>query len=127
CSGSATLGAAGWALTLQSNDTNTLNEFGNYRNATVVGRKFDDRNADGSGAGDPGQGGFVINAYADANGDGSLSAAEFGAGAAGSAPPAAGTGAYSISGLKPGKYIVCEVQQPSWIQSYPAGPDECTG
>src|SRR5207245_763012 len=127
CTGSATLGADGWALTLSSGEVNVANDFGNYRKATVQGRKFDDRNADDSGSADPGQGGTVINAYADSNGDGILSAAEFAAGAAGSDTSVAVTGAYSISGLTPGSYIVCEVQQATWFQSYPTGSDECTG
>src|SRR4029079_17712252 len=110
----------GYAATLVSNQTVSGDDFGNYRNATITGRKFDDLNADGSDNGsDPGVGSFVVQAYLDSDGNGSLSAAEFTAGAAATDTTAAGTGAYTLSGLKPGKYVVCETQQPSWIESLP--------
>src|SRR5207237_856397 len=116
----ATLSGAdgGYAETLISNQAATGDDFGNYRNATISGRKFDDLNANGVDNSDPGVGGFTINAYAD-NGDGSLSAAEFAAGTAASTSTAA-NGSYTLSGLKPGSYIVCEIQQSSWIQSKPS-------
>src|SRR5438876_644933 len=47
-------------------------------------------------------------------------------GAAGKDTSVAVTGAYSISGLTPGSYIVCEVQQATWLHRYPTGPDQCT-
>ena len=34
-------------------------------------------------------------------------------------PTAAGTGVWSKTGLKPGDYIVCEVQKTNWHQSKP--------
>ena len=118
----------GYAFEIVASEDEVGNDFGNWQAATKEGRKFEDLNADGddeSGA-DPGKAGFVINAYLDGNGDGVLSATEFAAGAAGTNTTDA-TGAYSISGLMPGKYVVCEVQQTGWTQSYPTGTDECTG
>ena len=89
--------------------------------------KFNDLNANGvKDAGEPGLSGWVINAYADTDGDGILSLAEFTAGAAGTGTTDA-SGNYSIGGLTPGKYVVCEVLKTSWIQSFPGGADECTG
>jgi hypothetical protein len=82
------------------------------------GTKFHDHNANGvKDAGDEGLENWVINAYADVDGDGVLDAAEF-------VDPPAGTdttdanGDYSIT-LSPGKYIVCEEAQTDWFQSAP--------
>ncbi len=107
----------------------TGNDFGNWATATKEGRKFQDANGDGDdeGGADPGLGGWTINVYADSDGNGVLSSTEFAAGAVGTDTTDAGTGAYSIGSLAPGKYVVCEVQQADWVQTSPAGPDECTG
>ena len=55
----------------------------------------------------------MIKAYADTNGDGILQATE--TTVADSDTSAAGTGAYSLS-LNPGKYVICEDSQASWLQ-----------
>ena len=55
CTGSATLGADGYAITLTSGQTDADNDFGNYQNATKTGMKFNDLNANGvKDAGEPG-------------------------------------------------------------------------
>src|SRR5206468_11164053 len=85
---------------------------------TTSGVKFNDLNANGvKDVGEPGLAGWTISAYADGNGDGTLSATE-------AATPAAsattdGTGSYTLT-LSPGTYVVCEVLQPTWTQSRPA-------
>ena len=80
--------------------------------------KFHDQNTNGvKDAGEPGLSGWVINAYADANGNGIRDAGENTI--SGTATTGAG-GTYSIS-LIPGKYVVCEVQQSGWTQSFPSG------
>src|SRR2546426_2347095 len=85
---------------------------------TKSGVKFNDLNANGvKDVGEPGLAGWTISAYADGNGDGTLSATE-------AATPAAsattdGTGSYTLT-LSPGTYVVCEVLQPTWTQSRPA-------
>jgi uncharacterized protein (DUF2141 family) len=119
CSGATGAGAGGYTVVVTSSGTFAKRDFGNYRNATVAGRKFEDANANGSGTGDAGKGGFVINAYADSNGDGTLQASEFSAGAAATATSAVSDGSYTLTGLKPGKYVICEVQQANWFQSAP--------
>ena len=110
--------AGGWGITLTSGQLDSGNDFGNYRQATKSGTKFNDLNGNGQrNAGEPGLAGWTINAYADTNGNGTRDAGENTI--AGTATTAAG-GAYSMS-LKPGKYVVCEVQQATWTQSFPSG------
>ena len=94
------------------------NNFGNFRNATKSGMKFEDLNANGvKDAGEPGLAGWTIQAFADANSNGVRDAGENTV--AGSAVTGAG-GTYSMS-LTPGRYVVCEVQQAGWTQSFPSG------
>jgi SdrD B-like domain len=77
------------------------NDFGNYRPATISGRKFDDRGVDGSSAGDPGLPGWGI----------ALN---------GGAPTTTGPdGGFAFSGLRPGNYTVAEQQQAGWRQTTP--------
>ncbi len=115
--------AGGWAITLASGDVDSGNDFGNYRNATKSGMKFNDLDADGvKDAGEPGLSGWTINAFLDANSNGILDASEITI--SNSAVTGAG-GTYSMS-LRPGRYIVCEVQQTGWVQSFP-GNTVCGG
>jgi hypothetical protein len=79
------------------------NDFGNWRPATIAGRKFDDHAVDGGETGDPGLPGWGIT---------------LGSGAT----TTTGTdGGYAFTGLKPGTYTVAEQQQPGWRQTAPAG------
>ncbi len=106
-------------------------EFGNFQPVVKSGRKFEDLQADGfTGDGvnddsDPGLAGWEIRAYVDANNNDVLDQAEFDAG------PALQTdgvtlatditddaGAYSFL-LNPGDYIVVEVLQHGWVQTFP--------
>ena len=102
------VGAGGWGITLASGDVDSGNDFGNFQNGTKSGMKFHDLNANGAkDAGEPGLAGWTINAYADANSNGILDASE--TTIVGTAVTNA-SGAYSMS-LRPGRYVVCEVQQ----------------
>ena len=115
-------GQGGWAITLTSGQLDADNDFGNYQKATKTGMKFNDLNTNGvKDQGEPGLAGWVIRAYADTNGDGTLQAGE--TTIAASATTGAG-GTYSLS-LNPGKYVVCEVAQAGWTQSFPANT-KCT-
>ncbi len=115
-------GLGGWAITLTSGQLDSDNDFGNYQKATKSGMKFNDLNTNGvKDQGEPGLAGWVIRAYADTNGDGTLQAGE--TTIAASATTGAG-GTYSLS-LNPGKYVVCEVAQAGWTQSLPANT-KCT-
>ena len=123
CSTSSTLGAVGWKVHLTASTHEINNDFGNYQNATKTGMKFQDTNANGvKDVGEPGLQNWVINAYADTDSNGTLSSAEFTAGAAGTSTTDA-SGNYSIGGLTPGKYVVCEVLKAGWIQIFPGGAD----
>ncbi len=98
-------------------NTSSGKDFGNYKKGKVSGKKFHDKDADGNkDSTEPGLSGWTINAYVDANGDGDKDAGE--TTVAGS-DVTDSNGAYEIS-LNPGKYIVCEVQQANWVQSYPS-------
>jgi hypothetical protein len=79
------------------------NDFGNYRPATIAGRKFDDHGADGSGVGDPGLPGWTIDL---SNGASTATQAD---------------GGYRFAGLRPGTYTLNERQQAGWRQTAPAG------
>ena len=110
-------GAGGYGITLTSGLVDSGNDFGNYRMATKTGTKFNDLNGDGvKDAGEPGLSGWTINAYVDVNGNGTKDAADTVVATSGATNA---SGVYTLS-LVPGNYIVCEVQQATWIQSFPA-------
>lgn len=88
------------------------NDFGNYLPASKSGAKFNDLNANGVwDAGEPGLEGWTIviegsSGFSDSTTTGP-------------------DGAYAFAGLRPGNYLVREVQQAGWTQSYPApDPDD---
>ena len=111
-------GLGGWGITLTSGQLDSGNDFGNWTTATKTGTKFNDLNGNGAkDAGEPGLPGWTINAYADTNGNGIRDLGENTVAASGATNAA---GVYSLT-LNPGKYVVCEVQQAGWIQSFPAG------
>ena len=110
--------AGGWGIILTSGQLDSDNNFGNFQQATKTGTKFDDLNANGAkDAGEPGLPGWVINAYADTNGNGTR---DVGENTIAATDTTNASGVYSLS-LNPGKYVVCEVQQATWTQSFPAG------
>src|SRR5438132_419233 len=81
----------GYNITVTSGSSETGNNFGNFQNATKGGMKFNILNANvGKAAAEPALTGWVINAYADTNTNGVLDAAEFTAGAKGTATTGSG-------------------------------------
>ena len=83
------------------------NDFGNYRPARIHGVKYEDMDADGDrDADDPGLEGWTIAATRETS-------------AAGSAVTD-GSGAYALTGLRPGTYTVAEVLQAGWRYGAPA-------
>jgi hypothetical protein len=99
------------------------NDFGNFRQGTVSGTKFKDRNDNSArDAGETGLAGWKIHVY---NSGGTE--------AAGSPQTTDASGNYSIS-LNPGTYTVCEeitdAAHAGWVQSYPtaatAGSTSCS-
>ncbi len=117
-------GKWGYAIALSSRAAVTGNDFGNYRQATAKGRKYEDLNADGDDEGgmDPGRDNWQITAFVDANADDVLQQSEIDAGAADSVLTANG-GLYSLT-LDPGKYIVVETAQNGWFESPDADATE---
>src|SRR4029078_2835220 len=97
--------SGGWGITLTSGQLDDLNDFGNYRNATKSGVKFNDLDGDGvKDAGEPGLAGWTINAYVDANGNGTRDTGE------NTIANSALTGAGGAAPTTPthGKHVVCE-------------------
>jgi hypothetical protein len=83
------------------------NDFGNYRPARVGGAKYEDMDADGDrDSDDPGLEGWTI-----ALGGGPSAPRSTVTGA---------SGAYALSGLRPGTYAVAEQLQPGWRYSAPS-------
>lgn len=86
---------------LSGQDTSGL-DFGNFRPATIEGRKFHDVGVDGQGDGDAGVPDWPI----------SLDGGD---------PLLTGTdGGYRFTGLRPGTYTIAEVARDGWRQTAPA-------
>jgi hypothetical protein len=118
-------GPLGYSIVLDSGEIDSGNDFGNFRQASKSGVKFEDDNADGDrDAGEDGLSGWTINAYAD-DGDGVLSAAEAGATPVAFATTVSG-GSYTLS-LTPGRYVICEELKAGWSQSKPSNNRCATG
>ena len=117
-------GPLGYAFTLAEGDDETA-DFGNYA-GLVSGMKFDDVAEDGvKDVTDPPLAGWVINAYADTDGNGILDNGEETADPVASATTAA-DGTYTL-GLQDGDYVICEELQTGWLQSFPAaGTGDCS-
>lgn len=113
----ATTGACGtgvYKVSFLSGDVDTGNDFGNWRPASKSGKKFYDR--DGNGSGELGLGGVTIKLLD-------------GTGAVVKTTTSGDDGAYSFTGLTPGAYIVCEAAQSGWYQTSPVsgtGIVDCT-
>ena len=102
--------------------------------ASIHGTKLEDRNGNGNIAEDSAHHlkDWSINLYADANGNGILEDADDGVVDSKYTPKATtqtgANGDYRFEGLNPGSYIVCEVLQKGWQQTYPvAGSGNCIG
>ena len=120
CAAISGLGADGYAITVTSGSSEVNNDFGNFRQGTKSGIKYEDDNADGNqDAGEDPLSGWVIRAYSDTNGDGVLQGGET---TIADSDTTTATGAYELQ-LDPGKYVVCEVLQNGWIQGEPVSAD----
>ena len=121
CAAIVGLGPDGYALTITSGASQPGNDFGNFRQGTKSGIKYEDDNADGNqDAGEDPLSGWVIRAYTDDNGDGTLQAGET---TIADSDTTTATGAYELQ-LDPGKYVVCEVLQSGWTQREPVSADD---
>lgn len=97
--------------------------------AVKRGVKLNDLDASGdSSAGDTALVGWEIRAYADEDGDGVRDDSE--APALDTAFTADGSGRLDKGQyefvLEPGKYVICEVEQDGWNQSFPSGQGDCS-
>jgi hypothetical protein len=116
CSGHSPASGLGYAITLTSGQVDSGNDFGNFRNATKSGTKFNDLNADGDrDGGEPGLAGVQIHL--------------FGTDGGGNAVHLHRTtdvnGAYSFS-VAPGNYTVCETVPIGYTQSFPSSGADCS-
>lgn len=100
----------GYTFSLQSGDSLTGNDFGNYIGGVIEGYKFNDIDGNGVWNDEPALSGWVI--YLDLNNNGRKDANE----------PRTQTdefGFYGFYGLTLGAYTIAEEQQPGWQQTYP--------
>jgi hypothetical protein len=107
-------GCAYSALTLTSGQASADRDFGNAADASVAGRVYRDRDADGTDDSDPGLQGWV--AYVDYNANGARDAGETSA-------TTDATGGYTITAVNAGTYRVRLETQSGWTCSAPA---ECS-
>ena len=104
-----------------STDVTTGFDFANYPDAPAIsGVKYHDLTGDGITADDLPLGGFTIDLYRDANGDGMFDAATDTY--VTSQVTDATTGEYTFSDLEDGTYFVREVVSDGWSQTSPADP-----
>ncbi|MCA9327082.1 VWA domain-containing protein [Candidatus Saccharibacteria bacterium] len=101
------------AVVLGLGDNSTDNDFGNFKNVTAGGYKWEDHNGNGQrDQNDQGLSGWTI--FIDENDNQTLDNGEV-------LTTTSTDGSYTFSNLGPGTYVVCEVQQNGWTQTYPGG------
>jgi hypothetical protein len=126
CSIDPTLGATGRGFTMTGVD-HTGNDFGNFRNGTKSGTKFNDLNGDGDrDSGEPGLAGVQIHLFGT---DGRGTAIDRHTTTAVDNPATTTvdeTGRYSFS-VPPGAYTVCESVPAGFTQSFPTSGASCSG
>ena len=94
-------------------------DFGNTQSPrSISGTKFEDRNADGRNENEPGLNGWVIVLHQDTISG--LEVARTTTATTNNHP-----GSYSFTNLAPGKYVVSEISQTGWNQSWPSSPGYC--
>lgn len=98
----------------------TANHFANFQLATISGASFTDLTGNGPTGDDTPLGTVVINLFRDANNNNALDAAD--GAAIASTTTAAGTGAYTFTGLGVGRYFVQEVVPAGATLTSPATP-----
>jgi hypothetical protein len=117
-------GTCSYSRTLVSNGSSTGNDFANWTTGSISGTKFHDTDNDGSQreATEPGLAGSTFRLFRD-NGTtaGVLDAGDFQV----ASTESAADGAFSFSGLTPGRYLVCEVVRSGWILSFPGSNTIC--
>ena len=93
----------------------------------ISGRKFNDRNGDGLGTGDPGRNGVTITLFRDANGNGTLdTTTDTLVNSQQTAASGGQDGRYSFGSLLPGTYFVQETVPTGSTQTAPVAPGTYT-
>src|SRR5438105_4019731 len=118
CSGISGVSPGGHQVTVTSSSTTTGKNFGNYRQGTVSGTKYEDPNADGTltaGTAPAGPNAWPIEAWTDAATPVFVK----------STTTSTTDGPYSLT-LNPGNHTACDVPQTSWTQSAPSNTN-CSG
>ena len=98
------------------------NDFGNFKLGTKAGYKWNDVSANGFWDGtEPGINSVTVQLWSDIDGSGSVTAADVlvATQVTANGGPLATDGYYAFTGLTAGKYVVAEVCQTGWIQSFP--------
>jgi hypothetical protein len=91
-----------YTRTVSSGETVSGLDFGNYRFASISGRKFNDRSVDGTGTGDPGLPDWTINR------------------SGGASRVTGADGSYRFDELVPGTYRLEELIKTGWRQTTPS-------
>jgi hypothetical protein len=119
-------GLAKWghAFTIDPFEDETGNDFGNFELVTKSGTKVQDADGDGTIGEDSANvlSGWVMKLYVDIGADGDLGDGESVLATA----TTDGSGDYDFPNLGPGSYIVCEVLQSGWIQTFPTSGADCS-
>lgn len=103
-------------LVLTAGQNSSGNDFCNFQNGSVNGYKWNDVNGNSNEDKDEEHlSGWTI--FIDDNGNGSLDTTEM-------STVTDANGDYAFSNLAPGTYMICEVQQANWVQTYPVN-DAC--
>ena len=115
------LAAGGYYITLAADEVDAGNEFGNYKNGTKSGHKYNDVDGNTNDNDEANLDGWRIWAIADTGATpGQLEASEVTAAVTASSfyDTDLVTGAYTFS-LAPGNYFICEETQTGWNQTSP--------
>jgi predicted secreted protein len=106
-----------YSITLISQQVDSDNDFGNFKNATKSGYKFRDDNGNGTqDAGEPRLSGWTI----------SLNGTDGQGNAVSLTDSTDANGDYSFD-VTPGSYTVCETLQTGWEQTLPSSGADCGG
>ena len=111
----------GYSIAATSGQNQTTEDFGNFKLVSIKGLKFEDKSGDHlNDNSDGGLSGWTINLYAS---DGTTLLAATSTRTSSPGP----LGSYEFLNLGPGTYIICEVLQNGWVQTYPTSGTACSG
>lgn len=115
--GSENVFSIGMGETYGDSEGEDKSDFGNFKNGSISGFKWNDLDASGTWdkSAEFGMGGWTV--FLDKNANKTFDNGEV-------TTVTATDGSYSFDNLVPGAYSVCEVQRSGWVQTHP-GPDTC--